>query len=107
MKKKPAKVRTPKTLAPVAPDMRLLGDIRSLIEAGREQVAQAVNAQLVLLHWSVGERIHREIHCSKRAEYGREILVTQSQELASSYGWSLIVDGRGHDIVGVRGGGSE
>ena len=48
MNKKPANVRTPKALAPVAPDVRLLGDIRSLIEAGREQVAQAVNAGLVL-----------------------------------------------------------
>ena len=86
MKKKPEKVSKPKALAPVAPDVRLLGDIRSLIEAGREQVAQAVNAGLVLLYWSVGERIHREILSRKRAEYGKEILSTLSKELIASYG---------------------
>jgi len=86
MTKKPAKVRTPKALAPVALDVRLLGDIRSLIETGREQVAQAVNARLVLLYWSVGERIHREILGSKRAEYGEEILPTLSTKLVTEYG---------------------
>ncbi len=86
MKKKPEKVSKPKALAPVAPDVRLLGDIRSLIEAGREQVAQAVNAQLVRLYWSVGERIHREILGNKRAEYGKEILPTLSAKLVAEYG---------------------
>ena len=86
MKKKPEKVGKPKALAPVAPDVRLLGDIRSLIEAGREQVAQAVNAGLVLLYWSVGERIRREILGNKRAEYGKEILQTLSEKLTAEYG---------------------
>ena len=86
MKKKPEKVSKPKVLATVAPDVRLLGDIRSLIEAGREQVAQAVNAGLVLLYWSVGERIRREILGNKRAEYGEEILPTLSAKLVVEYG---------------------
>ncbi len=76
MKKKPDKVTKSKALLPVAPETQLLGDIRGLIEAGREQVAQAVNAGLVLLYWSVGERIRREILGNKRAEYGEEILPT-------------------------------
>ena len=86
MKKKPEKVSKPKVLATVAPDVRLLGDIRSLIEAGREQVAQAVNAGLVLLYWSVGERIRREILGNKRADYSQEIVVTLSRQLATDYG---------------------
>jgi len=86
MKKKPEKVGKPKVIATVAPDGHLLGDVRSLIEAGREQVAQAVNAGLVLVYWSVGERVHREILGSKRAEYGEEIVSTLSRQLAGEYG---------------------
>jgi predicted nuclease of restriction endonuclease-like (RecB) superfamily len=67
-------------------DTKLLGDIRTLIESSREQVAQAVNTGLVLLYWSVGERIHREILGNKRAEYGKEIFQTLSEKLVAEYG---------------------
>ncbi len=33
---------------------RLLGDIRALIEAAREQTARAVNSALVGLYWHIG-----------------------------------------------------
>lgn len=36
--------------APAAPPA-LLGDIRALIEASRQRVASAVNAELTLLFW--------------------------------------------------------
>ena len=39
----------------------LLRDLRALIDAGRTHVARAVNAGMVLLYWSVGDRIRREI----------------------------------------------
>ena len=39
---------------------RLLGDIRALIEAAREQTAQAVNSALVLLYWHIGKRIRED-----------------------------------------------
>jgi predicted nuclease of restriction endonuclease-like (RecB) superfamily len=86
MKKKTNKIGKAPIVKPTAIDSRLLGDIRGLIEASREQVAQAVNAGLVLLYWSVGERIRREILGNKRADYGEEILVTLSHELAADYG---------------------
>jgi len=50
---------------------QLLGDIRSLIENARGQVAQAVNAGLVMLYWGIGDRIRRETLGQKRAEYGQ------------------------------------
>jgi hypothetical protein len=53
---------------------QLLGDIRNLIETSRSQVAQAVNAGLVLLYWNIGNRIRRDILQQKRAEYGEEIV---------------------------------
>src|ERR1700730_18852582 len=65
---------------------RLLADLRTLIEAGRTQVAQAVNAGLVLLYWSVGERVRREILGESRARYGEEIMPTLARQLSATYG---------------------
>ena len=79
--KKAAKVST------VAPDpVKLLGELRTIIEAGRGAVAQAVNAGLVLLYWSVGDRIRREILGERRAKYGEEIVRTLSGQLTTEYG---------------------
>ena len=92
MKKKPDKTgkKTPvaKNVATVTSGVEsvLLGDLRTLIQSSREQVAQAVNTGLVLLYWSVGERIRDEILGNRRAEYGEEIVVTLSRQLAEEYG---------------------
>jgi len=80
------KKATVPVVASLVVEADLLSDLRGLIEAGREQVAQKVNAGLVLVYWSVGERIHREILGSKRAEYGEEIVSTLSRQLADEYG---------------------
>jgi predicted nuclease of restriction endonuclease-like (RecB) superfamily len=73
--------------APTGPDTdRLLGDLRSLIDAARDQVARAVNAGLVLLYWGIGERIRREILGEQRAAYGERIVQTVSAQLTVEYG---------------------
>ncbi len=64
----------------------LLGDIRSLIEAAREQTARAVNSALVGLYWHIGTRIRRDILGEKRAEYGEQIVATLSAQLTAEYG---------------------
>jgi predicted nuclease of restriction endonuclease-like (RecB) superfamily len=64
----------------------VLGDIRNLIESARSRVAVAVNAELTMLYWKVGIRIHQEILKEKRAEYGDEIVPTLSAQLAPEYG---------------------
>ncbi|MXI97690.1 DUF1016 domain-containing protein, partial [Escherichia coli] len=46
--------------APAAP-VALLGDIRALIEASHQRAASAVNAELTLLFWRIGRRIHMEV----------------------------------------------
>jgi hypothetical protein len=70
-----------------APDTaRLLGDLRGLIAAAREQVSQAINAGLVLLYWGIGDRIRREILGEKRAIYGEQIVSTLSAQLSAEYG---------------------
>ena len=74
--------KTEPALAPNA----LLTELRSLIDAARQHVAQTANATLTLLYWHVGQRIRREVLKETRAGYGKEILATLSQELAKDYG---------------------
>lgn len=64
----------------------LLTDLRSLIDSARGQVAQAVNAGLVRLYWSVGHRIRQDLLKDKRAEYGERIVQTVSAQLKRDYG---------------------
>lgn len=64
----------------------LLGDIRALIEAGRERTAQAVNRQMVVLYWRVGHRIREAVLGSKRAAYGERVLELLGTRLSADYG---------------------
>lgn len=68
------------------PTDRLLGDIRSLIEAARELTARAVNSALVGLYWRIGTRIREDVLKEQRAGYGEEILQTLSAKLVELYG---------------------
>ncbi|MCL2896173.1 PDDEXK nuclease domain-containing protein [Brenneria tiliae] len=64
----------------------LLGDIRTLIAASRQRTVSAVNAELTLLFWRIGYRIHTEILAGQRADYGAEIVPTLATQLVHDYG---------------------
>ena len=64
----------------------LIGDIRSLIETARHNIAVTVNTGLPILYWQIGSRIRQDILKEKRAEYGKEIVVTVSRQLVSEFG---------------------
>ena len=64
----------------------LLEDVRALIESARGRVAQAANAGLVLLYWSVGKRIGRDLLHSRKPAYSEKIFQTLSGKLVASYG---------------------
>ena len=64
----------------------LLTDIRHLILATRERVAQTVNTGLVTLHWQIGRRIHKDILNEKRAEYGEQIVSALGRQLEIEFG---------------------
>jgi predicted nuclease of restriction endonuclease-like (RecB) superfamily len=64
----------------------LIQDIRTLIEAARANVAVAVNAELTLLYWNIGRRLHDEILKGKRAEYGKQIVSALAGQLTLEYG---------------------
>lgn len=50
---------------------KLLKDIRTLIESTRGRVAQTLNAGLVMLNWSIGQRIREDALKNRQAEYGK------------------------------------
>lgn len=76
-----------KPIQPSASDSaRLFSDIRALIESTRTSVAQAVNSALVILYWSIGDRIRRDILKGNRAGYGEQIEQTLSAQLREEHG---------------------
>jgi len=66
--------------------VQLFNEIKTLIDSARQRAAVAVNAELTLLYWQVGQRIHSELLGGKRAEYGRQVLPTLAKQLTSQYG---------------------
>lgn len=68
----------------------LFTDIRTLIDSARQRAAVAVNAELTMLYWQVGRRIHGEILKGGRGEYGKQVLAQLAGQLTSVYGkgWS-------------------
>jgi predicted nuclease of restriction endonuclease-like (RecB) superfamily len=64
----------------------LAADVRRMIEQTRAGVARTVNAGMTLLYWRTGRRIQTEVLKNQRAEYGKEIVATLSQELMADYG---------------------
>lgn len=68
----------------------LFSEIKQLIEEAKQNVAVVVNATTTVLYWNIGERINSEILDNKRAEYGKEVVKSLSQNLTEEYGkgWS-------------------
>lgn len=84
MKKKPGEKVIKADNMPLSGE--LVSDIRRLIETARHNVAVTINAGLTILYWQIGNRIRQDILKEKRAEYGGEIVVTLSRQLAVEYG---------------------
>ena len=63
----------------------LLADLRRLINEAKER-AVAVNRELTLLYWHVGDRIHKDILHQQRADYGERIVPTLSAQLTREFG---------------------
>jgi hypothetical protein len=85
-KKKSQPVKLTKRPSKPVPTRSLLGDLRQLIEAAREQTARAVNSTLVTMYWQIGKRIREDVLQNQRAEYGDAILQTLSEKLTEEYG---------------------
>lgn len=68
----------------------LLTNVRQLIEQSRLRVAFVVNSEISMLYWSVGKLISEDILKNERAEYGKQVVASLSQQLTLIYGkgWS-------------------
>lgn len=64
----------------------LFNDIKLLIKQSHEQIVVHANSALTLLFWQVGKRIKDFVLENKRAEYGKQIVVTLSRQLVTEHG---------------------
>lgn len=69
----------------------LLADIRELIQTARQRAAAAVNSELTMLYWRIGQRIHTQVLAGRRAGYGEEVVSNLAAQLAQDYGSSFSV----------------
>lgn len=66
---------------------KLVSDIRSIIEQGRQQAYAAANQIAVLTYWHIGRRIvEEEQHGEVRAQYGTRLIKTLAEQLVPKYG---------------------
>ena len=68
----------------------LLAQVRQLIDAARQRVASAVNAELTQLYWHIGHRISAELLQGQRGEYGKQVVAEPARQLPAEFGkgWS-------------------
>ena len=64
----------------------LFSELSALIEQTRSTVVAQANYALTLLFWTIGRRVNEEVLQNKRADYGKQIVVTLSRQLTESYG---------------------
>ena len=64
----------------------LLADLHQLVKQTQNHLASTANSALTHLYWHVGERLRRDVLGAKRADYGKQILATVSQEFVRHYG---------------------
>ena len=67
--------------------MQYLQEIKTILNQARQKTYQAINSAMVEAYWNIGKRIVQEEQNGKdRAEYGKEIIKTISQELSTEFG---------------------
>ena len=64
----------------------LLSDLILLIEKTKLNVISYANSSLTILFWHVGNRVLTQTLQNKRADYGKQIVVTLSRELVERFG---------------------
>lgn len=69
---------------------QLTHDVIELINSAKQRAAIAVNTQLTLMYWQIGQRINLEVLKGERAEYGKQVIANLSKALSEQFGkgWS-------------------
>jgi hypothetical protein len=65
---------------------KILQGVVEIIEQSRQRVAVYVNQELTLMYWHVGKFVLQKIDYQEKAEYGKKIVATLSQQLTERYG---------------------
>jgi len=71
------------------PEQVLFDEISAMIELSKRVIYSRANSETVLLFWKIGQRINSEVLDNKRADYGKQIVVTLSRQLTEKYGRSF------------------
>lgn len=61
-------------------------EIRALIIVARQNVAIAVNSEITLLYWQIGEKLRREVLQNERAAYGKTVVKDIAKQLTQEFG---------------------
>ena len=65
----------------------IYGRICSILENARGNVARAINSEMVVAYWNIGQVIvEEEQKGESRAEYGKKLLVTLAERLSDDFG---------------------
>lgn len=64
----------------------LLSDIVSLIDQAKQNVVSYANSAVTIVFWHIGKKIQTHTLQHKRADYGKQIVVTLSRELVERFG---------------------
>lgn len=69
---------------------QFIDDISQLVQQAKQRAASAVNSEITLLYWQVGNRIHQEVLGGERASYGQEVIASLAKQLTAQFGrgWS-------------------
>jgi predicted nuclease of restriction endonuclease-like (RecB) superfamily len=72
--------------ASTADEDALFGDVSTLIDSARMRAAAAVNSELVMLYWHVGQRVRADVLGGERAAYGQQVVQRLAARLTERYG---------------------
>lgn len=65
-------------------------EISTLIQSSKQRMATAVNVELTLLYWHIGQRINQYVLQGERAKHGQQIIQNLANSLTAEFGkgWS-------------------
>jgi len=67
----------------------LFDRVAEIIETRKARAGTYANCEVTLMYWEIGRYINSVVLDSKRAEYGKRIVATLSQQLVKRYGKSF------------------
>jgi len=82
---KKKKILTPKEVVAVD-ETALFEHVASIIEKRRYRAGIYANSEITMMYWEVGTHINSVVLDGNRAEYGKRIVATLSQQLVDKYG---------------------